>query len=105
MVQFTVYENPSRASRKTFPFLLDIQADLLSDLRTTVVIPLCPAAAISDDIITKLCPVVEIRSKRFIVLTQQIAGVDRKILGKAVADLSRYRPEIIAALDFVLSGI
>lgn len=25
MAQFTVYENPSRASRKTFPFLLDIQ--------------------------------------------------------------------------------
>ncbi len=61
MAQYTVYENPSRASRKTFPFLLDIQADLLSDLRTTVVIPLCPAAAISDDIITKLCPVDRLR--------------------------------------------
>ena len=105
MAQFTVYENPNRASRKTFPFLLDIQADLLSDLRTTIVLPLCPAAMISDDIITKLCPVVEIQRKRFIVLTQQIAGIDRKILGKAIADLSRCRPEIIAALDFIVSGI
>jgi toxin CcdB len=105
MAQFTIYENPNRVSRKTFPFLLDIQADLLNDLRTTILIPLCPAAMISDDIITKLCPVVEIQSKRFIVLTQQFAAVDRKILGKAIADLSRYRPENIAALDFIVSGI
>jgi toxin CcdB len=105
MAQFTVYENPNRASRKTFPFLLDIQADLLSDLRTTIVIPLCAAAVISDDIITKLCPVVEIQGKRFVVMTQQLAGVDRKILGKAAADLLRYRPAIVAALDFIVAGI
>ncbi len=105
MAQFEVYENPNRASRKTYPFLLDIQSDLLSDLRTTVVIPLCPVAAVGGDVITKLCPVVSIDGKRFVALSNQLAGVDRKMLGKAVADLSRYRPEIIAALDFIVSGI
>ena len=105
MPQFTVYENPNRTTRKTYPYLLDIQADLLSELRTTVVVPLCPATRVGESIITKLCPIVEIDGKRFVVLAQQIAGVDRKMLGKAVADLSRYRPVIIAALDFVVSGI
>lgn len=105
MAQFEVFENPNRASRKIYPFLLDIQSDLLSDLRTTVVIPLCPMAAVGGDVITKLCPVVSIDGKRFVALSHQLAGVDRKMLGKAVANLSRYRPEIIAALDFIVSGI
>lgn len=89
MAQFEVYENPNRASRKTFPFLLDIQSDLFSDLRTTVVIPLCPVAAVGDDAITKLCPVMTINGRRFVALTHQLSGVDRKAIGKAVADLSR----------------
>jgi toxin CcdB len=105
MAQFEVYENPNRASRKTFPFLLDIQSDLLSELRTTVVIPLCPVAEVGHDAITKLCPVMAVNGKRFVALSHQLAGVDRKMLGKAVADLSRYRSEIIAALDFIVSGI
>lgn len=105
MAQFEVYENPNRASRKTYPFLLDIQSDLLSDLRTTVVIPLCPVGAVGGDAITKLCPVLSIEGKRFVALSHQLAGVDRKMLGKAIADLSRYRSEIIAAMDFIVSGI
>ena len=105
MAQFAVYENPNRASRKTYPFLLDIQSDLLSDLRTTVVIPLCPVAAVGDDAITKLCPIMSIDGRRFVALTHQLSGIDRKILGKTVANLSRYRSEIIAALDFIVSGI
>lgn len=105
MAQFEVYENPNRASRKTYPYLLDIQSNLLSDLRTTVVIPLCPVTTIGGDAITKLCPVLSIESKRYVALSHQLAGVDRKLLGKAVADLSRYRSEIIAAMDFIVSGI
>jgi toxin CcdB len=62
-------------------------------------------AAVGDNAITKLCPVVPIDGKRYVALSHQLAGVDRKMLGKAVADLSRYRPEIIAALDFIVSGI
>lgn len=105
MAQFEVYENPNRASRKTYPFLIDIQADLLRDLRTTVVIPLCPMATVGGDAITKLCPVMTINGKRFVALSHQLSGVDRKMLGKAVANLSRHRAEIIAALDFIVSGV
>ncbi|MGZ8916534.1 MAG: CcdB family protein [Methylobacter sp.] len=43
--------------------------------------------------------------KEYVALTQQIAGIDRKFLEKAVCDLSHYRSEIIAALDFIISGI
>ena len=43
MAQFKVYENPNDATRQTYPYLLDIQSNLLDELRTTVVIPLSPA--------------------------------------------------------------
>jgi toxin CcdB len=105
MAQFKAYENPNRATKKTYPYLLDIQTNLLEELRTTIVIPLCPISLAGKAAITKLCPILEIDGKPFIALTQQIAGVDRKALGKEVRDLSHYRPEIIAALDFVISGI
>ena len=105
MAQFTAYENPNKATKKTYPYLLDIQSNLLDDLRTTVVIPLCAASLAGKAAITKLCPILEIEGKSFIALTQQIAGIDRKSIGKEVCNLSQYRSEIIAALDFIVSGI
>lgn len=104
MAHLKVYENTS-SSNKTYPYLLDIQSDLLSDLRTTVVVPLAPFSAIGKAALTKLNPVVAIKSKKFVVLTQQLAGIDRKVLGREVGDLLEVRSEIIAALDFLISGI
>jgi toxin CcdB len=105
VVQFAVYENSNNATKKTYPYLLDIQTNLLDELRTTVVLPLCPASLVSGAAISKLCPVLTIDTKEYVALTQQIAGIDRKFLGKAVCDLSLSRSEIIAALDFIISGI
>ncbi len=105
MVQFVVYENTNPAKKKTYPYLLDIQSNLLCELRTTVVIPLCPTAITGNATISKLCPTLEIDNINYVVMTQQMAGVDRKVLGKEISDLSNYRYEIIAALDFMISGI
>lgn len=105
MAQFTVYENSNNATKKIYPYLLDIQANLLDALRTTVVIPLCPASLVSGAAISKLCPVLTIDRKEYVALTQQIAGIDRKLLGKEICNLCSYRSEIIEALDFLISGI
>jgi toxin CcdB len=105
MAQFRVYKNPNKASRKTYPYLLDIQSSLLNELRTTVVIPLCPASLAAEAAIAKLCPTLDIGGEHFIALSQQLAGIDRLALGKEVCDLSHYRADILAAMDFMLSGI
>jgi toxin CcdB len=42
MPQFHLYKNLNKATQKTYPYLLDIQSNLLSDIRTTVVVPLMP---------------------------------------------------------------
>ncbi|OGT88472.1 MAG: plasmid maintenance protein CcdB [Gammaproteobacteria bacterium RIFOXYA12_FULL_61_12] len=105
MAQFKVYVNQNKATEKTYPYLLDIQSNLLDDLRTRVVIPLCPTSLAGKAAITKLCPILEIEGNHFIALTQQIAGIDRKSIGKEICNLSQNRSEIIAALDFIISGI
>jgi len=105
MVQFVAYENPNKATKKTYPYLLDIQSNLLDDLRTTVVIPLIPESEVGKNAISKLCPVFKISGKKYIALTQQIAGIDRKLLGKEACNLSQHYTEIISALDFIISGI
>lgn len=105
MAQFTAYENPNPATQKAYPYLLEIQANLLDELRTTVVIPLMPLSLAGKTPIAKLCPVVEIAGKSYVALTQQIAGIERKRLGKLVDDLSHYRADIVAAMDFLISGV
>jgi toxin CcdB len=105
MGQFCAYKNPNPATRAQYPFLLDIQSDLLSELRTTVVIPMTPSKLAAPMSLTRLNPSIVIDGKKFTVMTQEIAGVDRNKLGDQACDLSSYRSEIVAALDFVLTGI
>jgi toxin CcdB len=52
-----------------------------------------------------LNPVLVLDGERFTAMTQDIAGIDRNQLGALAFDLSSYHSEIIAAVDFVLSGI
>ncbi|MDH5518239.1 MAG: CcdB family protein [Gammaproteobacteria bacterium] len=105
MSQFTVYTNTNPKTRKKFPYLLDIQSELLDQIATTVVIPLTPYAIASDQTITKLCPVVDIQEKKYVALTQQLAGINRNLLGPEVVNISDYRTEFIAAIDLIISGI
>lgn len=105
MPQFHLYKNSNKTTQKTYPYLLDIQSNLLSDIRTTIVVPLMPNRLAESYTISKLNPVVQIKNEKFTVMTQNLAGIDRNILGESVNDLSHYRSEIFAAIDFVLSGI
>ncbi|HEX22613.1 MAG TPA: plasmid maintenance protein CcdB [Chromatiales bacterium] len=105
MSQFTVYKNKNPRTKKTFPYLLDIQSDLLDQLRTTIVVPLGKYSVVKEQVITKLCPIVEIDGVKYAALTQQLAGIDRTLLGAEVANVSDYRSEFIDAIDLIVSGI
>lgn len=105
MSQFSVYKNKNSKTKKTFPYLLDIQCDLLDQLRTTVVIPLGKYSVVKDQVITKLCPIVEIDGNKYAALTQQIAGIEKSLLGTNVTNISDSRSEFIGAIDLIISGI
>ncbi len=105
MPQFHLYKNSNKATQKNYPYLLDIQSNLLSDIRTTIVIPLMPKRLAGNHTISRLNPVIRIKNDTFTVMTQSLAGIDRNALGEPVGDLTHHRSEIFAAIDFVLSGI
>jgi toxin CcdB len=105
MAQCTIYQNKNTQSKKEFPLLLDIQTNLLNSLQTTVVVPLKKFESNKDKILTQLTPTLTIEGVEYLMLTPQLAGIQRKELGKAIADVEYARTEILNALDFLLTGI
>lgn len=104
MAQYDVYENPNPASRKSIPYLLDVQTDLLDNLATRVVVPLVAPATMPTPG-RHLNPAVSIGETMFLMSTAEIAGVSAKNLGKKVCSIKEYRNDIVAALDFLITGI
>lgn len=104
MSQFTVYRNENPGSKASFPFLLDIQSDLLSRLRTRVVIPLCAESWLEGEPISRLIPEVEVEDDTYLALTPQLAGVSTRELGEPVTSSRSCRDELIAALDLLVTG-
>lgn len=104
MGQFSVHRNASPATRMAIPYLLDVQSNLIEELGTRVVVPLCPASSMKGKVVSNLMPILDVDGKQFVMLTPQLAGVPKRILGPQVADLAAKRTEIIAALDFLVLG-
>jgi toxin CcdB len=101
-----VYRNRNAATKARFPLLLDIQADLLTELGTRVVIPLTPATADTRrSSLQTLTPTCSIEGKEYVLLTPQLAGISAKELGVSVVDLTPDRQTIIAALDLLFTGV
>ncbi len=103
MAQFDIYENPNEETNQTIPFLLDIQADLLDNLATRVVVPLVTASAMGKPA-KYLNPRFEIGQAMVFMSTAELAGVPVRVLGKKVGSLKDQRQEIMAALDFLFTG-
>ncbi len=52
-----------------------------------------------------LVPTISVEGKTYLMVTPQLSAVARRELGPVVADASRDRQKIIAALDFLLAGV
>jgi toxin CcdB len=102
--QFAVYRNRNARSKATFPLLLDVQSDLLDDLNTRVVIPLTRARDLSRKPMLHLTPVLNFGGASYVVMTPQLAAIARADLGEPIGSLATERHEILAAMDFLLTG-
>lgn len=103
MAQFDVYANTNPETNATIPFVLDVQAELLDDLTTRVVVPLITAPAMGKAA-KHLNPQFKIKRTMVIMSTAELAGVPVNILGDKICSLKEQRYEIIAALDFLFTG-
>ena len=105
MAQFDVYSNPSKQTKKAYPYILDIQNELISDIATRIVVPLGDTKKLKNEELKNLTPKVEFKEKELLVLIPQISSIPSNILKEPVGTLSHLRDEIVAALDFAITGI
>lgn len=101
MARFDVCRNLGRGRR--FPLLIDVQAPLLADLETRLVIPLTPLLA-GASLRRHLHLVADVESVRHVLLTELLGSVDRRSLGPVVTSLADRHDEIVGAIDFLLQG-
>lgn len=105
MAQFDVYSNPSKTSKSSYPYLVDIQNPRLSELATRIVIPLGKRSSFGDNSMQGLTPEIAFEDEKLLLLTPQISSIPTKQLNNAVGSLTHFRDQIVGALDFAVTGI
>lgn len=104
MSQFDVYRNRNPATRELYPLLVDIQADLLADLQTRVVIPLTQARPLVKLPLAILMPIIRVAGEAYVLVTPELAAIAKSALGARVANIDGQRDTIISALDLLVTG-
>jgi toxin CcdB len=105
MSQFDVYENNNSATRQAYPYLVNIQSEVLSELNTRVVLPLAREKQFKASGMARLTPQVEYQGESLLIMTPQISAISCRQLKEPLGSLAHLRIEIIDALDFVLGGV
>jgi toxin CcdB len=102
MAQFDVHRFAPRGAG--FTLVVDVQNMLLDGLATRVVAPLYPLKT-KDRPIHRLNPLVHIDGKPYYLAVQEMTALRTKTLGPKVTSLEEQRSEIIAAIDFLTTGV
>lgn len=102
-MQCDVHPNADDASGE-IPYLLDIQANLLTDLQTRVVVPLIRANSFGRRA-ARLHPLFTVNGQDVVLATHLMAAVRRQTLGSAVASLQDERDVVLNAIDVLWSGV
>jgi len=105
MSQFDLYINPDKQTSKAYPYFVDVQNELLDVLNSRLVIPLTPVARSDKPYPEHLCPIFKISGKDHALLTHQMASVSVALLKEKKSSFVQHRNEIVAAIDFLVTGI
>ena len=100
-MQFTVYRNNGN---RAYPYLLDVQSDIIGELNTRLVIPLFPLSAFSGRPARRLNPLLNIDGEEYLVMTHEMASIRLSQLGDKVVNVREHRQIIKNAIDFLLDG-
>lgn len=104
MARFDVHENPTRSSQQRVVYLLDVQADMLGDLATRLVVPLVPSTQFGTPA-QRLNPIFKIGKRNYVMATAEMAAISRRHIGARIGSLRAHSTDISNAIDFLISGI
>lgn len=99
MARYDAWPNPDGHG-----WLLEVQADLLCDLNTRVVVPLMPRAGAPRPA-ARLNPVFVLGGVEHVMATQFLSAVPVALLRGAPVALAAEGAAIAAALDLLLTGV
>ncbi len=87
MAQFDVYVNSSKYTKNTYPFILDIQNELIEDITTRIVVPLGMAKKFSNEEMKGLTPRVEFEGTELLIMIPQIGSMPARALKEPIGTL------------------
>ncbi len=105
MRQFDVYANSNAKTRAAFPYVVDIQNPALTELATRIVVPLARTASFGRQAMERLTPTISCAGEDLLLLMPQVSSVPAKTLQEPVGTVRHLRDEILAALDFAITGV
>lgn len=100
--QFDIVRNPDPDDAAHRPYLIILQSDLVSGLRSTVVAPLVTKSDFSGA--PRLNPIIMVEGREYWLATHELFAVDRRALGKPLTSLSAEHDTVMNALDFLFIG-
>ena len=104
MAQYSICTNTNSSTKSNYPYILDVQSPLLDSLETRLVIPLSLKSRFNEKSMKNLTPILSIKGIEYLVLTPQMAAIQKKYLGTFVEECTKYRNEIISSIDFLITG-
>ncbi|MDH3375970.1 MAG: CcdB family protein [Gammaproteobacteria bacterium] len=105
MAQFALYKNQDKRSKDSYPYFVDVQNALFTDLNSRLVIPFARHESLNNTDVERLCPLIPISDKNYVLLTHQMTSIPVSILSKEKMSLENYRYEILDAIDMLITGI
>lgn len=104
-MQYDVYPNPSPRMRDVYPYVLEVQSDLLNALATRMVVPLALSSLPAFSLPQRLCPLLRVKDQSLMLVPFEAAPMDKRHLKSKVTSLRERADDIVAAMDAVLSGV
>jgi toxin CcdB len=104
MAQFDVYRNTNAATRGHTPYILDVQADVMSVLPTRLVCPVRLVSGLRIGPIERIHLTVTIEDEQCVVFLSELTAVPASIVGGRLGSFQRYRQDIIAGIDLLITG-
>ena len=104
-MQYDVFDNPSPRMRDVYPYVMDIQSDLLRSLPTRMVAPLAITPLAASELPRRLCPVIVVNGKKLTLVPFEAAPLDKRLLKKSVSSAKNRADDIVAAMDAVMSVV
>jgi toxin CcdB len=104
MAQFDVFANPIQNARRGYPFVVAMQSDFTINGAEQLVAPIA-ASDYGQPPSRRVMPVVALLGNDHVVIVPRLTVMRSRDLIEKVGSIATSRPELLAAIDYLFSGL